>query len=1050
MRYRINKTNYCEFPLFEVNRLPARSYFIPYPDRDSADAVSLKEKRYNSPKVQCLNGEWDFRFYPRPAAIPEEADTDTIRFDRLDVPSCWQFRGYDRPFYVNIRYQFPYDPPRIPQDQKVGRVFSWMGVDQKISPRFKTPESEYNFAGMYRRFVEIGDPSKRYTISFLGVASCMDLYVNGAFVGYSEGAHNTAEFDLTGRLVAGSNELVVMVRRWCTGTYLESQDMFRNNGIFRDVLLRIDEPEGILDIDAETEKRPAVYPASEGSWQLRLKARTYTDTEVTFTLRGPSAEGGDLERQVTVRTQGGTASAVMTGLPVIEWNAEAPVLYDLYYETPTACVKERIGFRTVTIRGDVFLVNGRRIKFKGVNHHDSSPVNGYTLTADEIERDLLICKEFNIDTVRTSHYPPDPLLLELADELGIYIVDENDLETHGTFAMQLPPTYNSISHDPKWEAYYLDRITHLYERDKIHGNTAVIMWSLGNEAGGYHNTDAMYDYLKARSSLPVHYESAVHCSRVAYDVGSEMYPSVENVHKVGEKKRKEQRLNDRPYFLCEYAHAMGVGPGDAEAYWQEIYRYDSLMGGCVWEMTDHAVLEKDGNYTYGGDHGEWEHDGNFCVDGLFYPDRTPSTGARIMRYIYRPIRVRHLGGDRYEIFNTTAFSAGDRYRLTFVQSDCTETQITPTAGPLEKETVTVPAGAVMDGAQYVTVVCTDTLTGRQVSEEQFCLSLSLPAPETRHPLPETCTIVNGRLILTEAQAPDAIADAAAPDAAAEAPAPDAPADGTAAAPAPAGTAQEPRVLLRTAPEATLLYRAPTDNDTDYTFADTMAPYVAQVEDVQAVTPTANGFKVVSAIRNKKGTYTVTDTYEGTERGILVTTTLHPETGEGRLAAGLSRLRKAVRGAGIIPRFGKSFRLDEVFDLVRYTGRCGESYCDMKDQFPVREVSCRVADMTEPNIRPQESGNRCDCTRAEISDGRVRVIFEAVDAPFELAVKPYTDRALCDMKHRKDEVRTGTYVTIQAFQMGIGTGACGPVTAPPYLYPADRDYTFRFLIKTEKV
>ena len=282
-----------------------------------------------------------------------------------------------------------------------------------------------------------------------------------------------------------------------------------------------------------------------------------------------------------------------------EWNAEAPVLYTIRYETPTCCVTEKIGFRTVEIQGDVFLINGHRVKLHGVNHHDTSPTNGYTMTPDEIEKDLLLCKAFNIDTIRTSHYPPDPLLLELADELGIYIVDENDLETHGTFSHQLPPTYNSISHDPKWRPRYLDRIEHLYERDKIHGNTAVIMWSLGNESGGYSNTDAMYNYLKERSPLPVHYESAIHCKRQAYDVGSEMYPSVEKVHRVGEHYRKHKRLNDRPYFLCEYAHAMGVGPGNTEAYWQEIYHYDNLMGGCVWEMVDHAVLHPDGTYTYG-------------------------------------------------------------------------------------------------------------------------------------------------------------------------------------------------------------------------------------------------------------------------------------------------------------------------------------------------------------------------------------------------------------------------------------------------------------------
>ena len=233
MKYRIDQNNYHTFSTYEINKMPGRSYFIPYPDRASADAVTPKEKRYSSSKVVCLNGRWDFKFYERPAEVPETLDTENTEFDTIDVPACWQFRGYDKPFYINIRYQFPFKPPVIPTTDKVGRVFSWVGVDQKVSPRYKDPGEEYNFVGIYRRDLEIDDPGKNYVISFLGVASCMDLYVNGRFVGYSEGAHNTAEFDLSGMLSAGTNELVVVVHRWCNGTYLEDQDMFRNNGIFR-------------------------------------------------------------------------------------------------------------------------------------------------------------------------------------------------------------------------------------------------------------------------------------------------------------------------------------------------------------------------------------------------------------------------------------------------------------------------------------------------------------------------------------------------------------------------------------------------------------------------------------------------------------------------------------------------------------------------------------------------------------------------------------------------------------------------------------------------
>ncbi|MBR1781215.1 MAG: hypothetical protein IJ751_07440 [Oscillospiraceae bacterium] len=979
MKYQINTSNYHSFDIFEVNKLPARSYFIPYPDRSGADAAAPKEKRYGSSKVRCLNGDWDFKFYPRPAELPAELDTDAVSFDRIDVPSCWQFRGYDRPFYVNIRYQFPFKPPVIPTTEKVGRVFTWMGVDQKISPRWKDPGEEYNFVGVYRRTLEIDDPSKHYVISFLGVASCMDLYLNGSFVGYSEGAHNTAEFDLSGKLTAGENELVVVVHRWCNGSYLERQDMFQNNGIFRDVLLRVSEPTDLWDIDARTKKTGDTYA-------LTLKAEALADTEITFTLEGPG-----VSRTATVATKDRTAEVTFSDLAVTEWNAEAPVRYNIYYETASGCVKEKIGFRTVTIDGDVFLLNGRKIKFKGVNHHDTSPINGYTMTPEEIERDVLLCKAFNIDMIRTSHYPPDPLRLELADELGVYIVDENDLETHGTWSHQIPPTYNTISHDPKWQKHYLDRITRLYQRDKIHGNTAIVMWSLGNEAGGFHNTDAMYDYLKAHSDLPVHYESAVHCKREAYDVGSEMYPSVQMVHDVGEKCRKQKRLNDRPYFMCEYAHAMGVGPGNTEAYWQEIYRYDSLMGGCVWEMVDHAVLHEDGNYTYGGDHGEWEHDGNFCVDGLFYPDRTPSAGAKIMKFIYRPIRVSHVSGDAFEVFNTTAFSAGERYRLEFRWNDGSSVTVNPDVKPLEKATIQVAPGAAVDGTRIVTIVTTDTKTGQVVAEEQIVLARQVqPAPATRA-LPEGAEVVDGTFVCK------------------------------------AGG----QTVMTTAEQGTLLYRAGTDNDTDMFFRKVMQPYQEQTEQVISTENTANGCRVVTRVTNKKGKYTVTDTYEGVEGGILVTSVLHPHSGR-----------------GIIPRFGKSFRLDSVFDAVRYVGRCGESYNDMRDQFPIKDVTCTVADMTEPNIRPQESGNRMDCTVASVSNGAVTVTFEAVDRPFELGIKPYTDKALCAMAHRKDEVRTGTYVTIQAFQQGIGTGACGPNIMPEFQYSANQDYTLKFLIRVK--
>ena len=1000
MKYRINKTNYCSFDTYRVNELPPRSYFIPYPDRESADAVSGRDKRYSSPLVECLNGDWDFKFYPRPAELPDVLDTDDVKFDTIDVPSCWQFRGYDKPFYVNMRYQFPFDPPKIPETGKAGRTFFWIGADKGIGPRWVDPGEEYNFAGVYRTFFDADDLSGRYVLSFLGVASCADIYINGRFAGYTEGSHNTAEFYISPFIREGRNELVAVVRRWCTGTYLECQDMFRNNGIFRDVLLRKEFRDGIRDTDFKCEKTPGGYTA-------RMRAELHSDNEVTFTLKG---NGIELSR--TVKSVDSAAEAVFENLDVTEWSAESPVLYDLYYETADECIKVRAGFRSVTIDGDLFLINGSKVKLHGVNHHDTSCTDGYTMTPEEIERDMQLCKEYNIDTVRTSHYPPDPYLLEVCDELGIYVVDEADLETHATYSMQLPPTYNTLSHDPKWAPRYMDRAEHLYERDKMH--TSIVMWSLGNESGGYHNTDVMYDYLKSRSDLPVHYESAVHCKRKAYDVASEMYPPVDRVHEIGEKTYKVREMCDRPYFLCEYAHAMGVGPGDMEAYWKEIYSHDSLFGGCVWEMVDHAVLHEDGSYTYGGDHGEWEHDGNFCVDGMFYPDRSPSTGARITRFIYRPIRVRHIGHNLFEIFNTRSFTDGSAYELRLKWSDGYEETIVPDVAPLQKKAVELDetghnAGADQAGKDsLLDIITIEKSTGREVSHEQIVLKERIqPVPYDRMPLSRAAA----DNISTAAD--KGISHTAGNDA--------------------ESALRIGGLTLNVADPYTILFRAPTDNDMVLLgIRNIMKEYYDEREEVQSIEKNENKAIVTTRIRTGRHVFICTDTYEACAHGIIVS----------------SRL-KCVKGGGNLPRFGKAFRLGSEFDKVRYLGRNGESYADMKDQTQIEEVSCTVEDMTEPNIRPQESGNRMDCRWAEISNGTDTIRFTALDRAFELGIKPYSDRELLGMTHREDEVRTGTYVTISAFQMGIGTGICGPVTAPEYCYPAKKEYELKFLISTEK-
>ena len=970
MIYCINRENYHRFDVMEVNKLPARSYFIPFEDRFQADHAKPLTKRYESSKVTCLNGTWDFKFYPRPSMLPAVFDTDKVTFDTIDVPACWQFRGIDCPFYVNTRYQFPYDPPKIPAEDPVGPTFCWVGADKGVKPRWEKPVEEYNFVGVYRKKLVIEEVSRRFILSFLGVASCVDVYVNGMFAGYSEGSHNTAEFDITRMLRSGDNELLAVVRRWCTGTYLECQDMFRNTGIFRDVLLYEMDKNDIWDVDFAPVKEGDCYSAT---------ASVYVSGggTVKFTLSGHG-----LCREQTVRTVRGMAMVVFDGLEVREWNAENPVLYDLYVQMGDTCVKQRVGFKDVRIDGAVFRVNGQPLKLRGVNHHDTSPTNGYYLTPDEILRDVKLCKAYNIDTIRTAHYPPDPLLLELCDEYGIYVVDEADLETHGTFSMQLPPTYNSLSQDPKWQIRFLDRVQRLYGRDK--NRASIIMWSLGNESGGYANTDAMYFWLKDHTAIPVHYESVIHSNRVAYDVGSEMYPTVESVRKVGLQKRREKLLNDRPYFLCEYAHAMGVGPGAMEEYWQEIYRFGNLMGGCVWEMADHAVLHGDGSYTYGGDHGEWIHDGNFCCDGIFYPDRTPSTGARIVRHVYRPIRVRHIQGNRYEVFNTMAFTGGEQYTLTFRFSDGRALAIRAGVPPLSRRIISLKGGEA--AGEWVTVCVSKD--GRELSREQLIFERQISRhPRTQPRLPDGFSVADGVIRF----------------------------------------AKDGKTLTAGVPY-TVLFRAATDNDIDLLGINHMEPYYQQTEQILETKVSDGVLRVKTRIRNRIQEFLCEDTYEGCEAGVLVT----------------SRLR-CVRGGGKLPRFGKAFRLTEDFWQVDYLGRNDESYCDMKEHAQIEAVRSTVDRMTEPNIRPQESGNRSDCAWARVSDGQTDFTFTAVDVTFELGIKPYSDQELLTMKHREDETPTGTYVTVSAFQQGIGTGSCGPETRKAYCYPAGEEYVMKFII-----
>lgn len=1016
MHYKLQDQYYKDFSTIDVNRLPGRSYFIPYPNRQSVEAVTTDEKRYKSPLVVCLNGDWDFNYYNDPKTLPLEFDSDKLEFGKIDVPSVWQYRGYSHPMYLNVRYPFPYKPPVIPTTEPVSNYFS------SLDGFKKAPSDEMNHVGLYRTFFNIPDrkspnfnsataksstkpSSNRYILSFLGVCSCIEVHVNGKFVGYSEESHNTAEFDITQNIVQGQNELVCVVRRWCNGSYLECQDMFRNNGIFRDVLLRISNKDDIWDIDIKTKNQGSAYTTT---YTADVSAFLSDDMDVSFTLEGPlSLVDGSLNstpdtnssehisRTITAKSIQGVAKVSFKDLPVVPWSAENPVLYNLFIETSYSCIQQKIGFKDIEIRGNLYLLNGRKIKFKGVNHHDTDPKNGYAMSPADIRRDLELCKKFNIDTIRTSHYAPDPLLMELAAELGLYIISEVDIETHGVLVGRIPPSYNRLSNDPTWKKHYISRASRHYLRDKAL-STPVIMWSLGNESGGGCNTDATYDYFKSVSDIPVHYESAIYTARKAYDIASRMYPPVSELHDIAVGTCKTPQFMDRPYVMCEYAHAMGVGPGNIEGYWTEVFGHDSLLGGCVWEMNDHAVQHPDGTYTYGGDHGEWIHDSNFCCDGIFYPDRTPSTGAWIVRHAYRPIRLSHLQGSTFQVFNTTAFTPGQDFKMHICLSNGITFDYTPTAGPLEKQTVTFNLGEI--GPNCTLTADTYNRLGLLVSTEQITLSQSImPEPAYKTALPSWFSLQDGK-----------------------------------------PTFDLGHSKMTTSDPYTILFRAETDNDSIDFIKKPMRKWYKQQTSLLTLNEEPTSQTVQWTIKVAGLTFLCTDQYQGCSlpdgsEAILLTSTLH-----------------RLRGKGKIPRFGKAFKLDQSLDAVHYHGRSGESYIDMKEQFPILDCTTPVTAMVEPNIRPQESGNRCDTTFATLYSSAHNttnsiVSFLAIDKPYELSVKPYSDIELIGMKHRQDQKTTGTYVTINAFQQGIGTGSCGPYTLDQHLYDASNDYQLKVLI-----
>ena len=612
--------HYEDLKIMHENTMPSRAYYMPAPH----DMGPLVEDRFSSDRVICMNGTWEFQYFNSIYDLQEkfyEQGYDCSRFTQVEVPGVWQNYGYDSHQYTNVRYPIPLDPPYVPQENPCG-------------------------AYVRKFYYEIPEEAPRAYLNFEGVDSCFYVWVNGKYVGYSQVSHATSEFDVTEVLKNGENTLAVLVLKWCDGTYLEDQDKFRMSGIFRDVYF-VNRPENVVyDYFTTTE-------IQEEQAVITVQA-SYQGKAVPTKLTLYDAEHKEIASQVFQENTGTvyTHKAVILVKEPNLWNPEQPYLYTLVLETEGEVITDRIGLREICVKDAVLYVNGTAIKFKGVNRHDSDPVTGFVIGLEQMKKDLQMMKESNFNAVRSSHYPNVPYFYQLCDEYGFFVIAEADNESHGTQSQYLKDSnwenvsrkWNErISDNPEFIPATLDRTKLCVHREK--NRPCIIIWSMGNECGYGCTFEEALKWTKGFDSTRLTcYESSFYRSdRRKYDysnidIFSRMYPSLEEIQEYMDKKP------DKPLLLIEYCHAMGNGPGDLEDYFQIIYEYDVLCGGFVWEWCDHAIYQGQvangkEKYLYGGDFGEEVHDGNFCMDGLVYPDRTPHTGLLEYQNVYRPARV---------------------------------------------------------------------------------------------------------------------------------------------------------------------------------------------------------------------------------------------------------------------------------------------------------------------------------------------------------------------------------------------------------------------------
>ncbi|WP_373111709.1 glycoside hydrolase family 2 TIM barrel-domain containing protein [[Ruminococcus] lactaris] len=996
---------YEDLSVLHENTMPARAYFIPASKRMD----NLVEHREESDRMQLLNGTWKFQYFNSIYDVQEpffEKDYDTENFDEIQVPSVWQMAGYDTHQYTNIRYPFPFDPPYVPQD---------------------IPCGTYAHTFVYHK----DENAPKAFLNFEGVDSCFYVWINGSYVGYSQVSHMTSEFDITDLLRDGENSIAVLVMKWCDGSYLEDQDKFRMSGIFRDVYILKRPKQAISDYHIKTRIEDMLA-------KVEIEMKFYSPLNVKISIE---------DRNGAVVALGSIAEEGTAVLEIASpelWNTENPYLYKLILETENEVIVDHIALRKIEIKAQVIYLNGQKIKFRGVNRHDSDPVTGFTISPEQITTDLTLMKQHNFNAIRSSHYPNAPFFYEMCDKYGFMVIDEADIEAHGPFMIyrKEDTDYNrfkrwneKIADDPVWEEAIVDRVKLMVERDK--NRFCIVMWSMGNESAYGCNFEKALEWTKNfdpdritqyESARYRNYDETYDYSNL--DVYSRMYPALSEIQEYLDKD------GSKPFLLVEYCHSMGNGPGDFEDYFQMIQDNDKMCGGFVWEWCDHAIAHgtaENGKtiYAYGGDHGEEIHDGNFCMDGLVYPDRTVHTGLLEYKNVYRPARVISYDKESGELMLHNYMDFDDLKDYVKISYELTQDGLVISKGKLPEVSVAphsegktnLKINVPENGKCYLKLIY-HLKKELPLLDEEHILGfdeIEVSKDDAKCKLAEKWlqkTAVDSELQVNENDTQIHIK----------------------------GREFAYTIDKRTAlftemkfagreylnhPMELNIWRAPTDNDmyiksewkkAHYDKAYTRAYTTEVVQGKHGVKITSHASVVAETVQK------ILD--------VMITWKIEAA---GKIDADIEVTKDDEFPD--LPRFGVRMFLDKKLSAARYFGMGPqESYCDKHQASSHGLYQANVDDLHEDYIRPQENGSHYDCEYVELNNSRYGIVVSAENA-FSFNASYYTQEELEKKTHNYELTESDSLVFCVDYALnGIGSNSCGPVVLEQYRFD---DVLFRF-------